>query len=216
MKVRDRILVITDLMLGALYADATMTGEEEGAVRELLAKLLLTTADALPEQVDQRIRGFTLASFDIERAANEFLRDPPMKKRRLLELLATLTDRDGTDLGEDDYLRDLAQCLGMQPDECRGVVLDYEIEQLREGFDAIRVDDHGGPRPDRASADVAPRWRRGASRARLQSERAGPPPIPPARGPRGERAERVAIARHATGEGPRKSPPPIPEAARRR
>ena len=55
MKVKDRILVITDLMLGALYADATMTGEEDRAVREVLGKLLLTPGGELPPEVDARL-----------------------------------------------------------------------------------------------------------------------------------------------------------------
>jgi len=139
MKVRDRILVITELMLGAIHADATMTGEEERAIRDMLGELLLTTPDALPPEVEERIRRFSPTTFDIERTAEDFLSDPPMTKRRLLELIAALTDADGTDLLEDDYIRDLAQCLGMQPEECEGVVLDYEIEPLRSTFESIRV-----------------------------------------------------------------------------
>lgn len=213
MKVRDRILVITDLMLGALHADATMTGEEERAVRELLAKLLLVTPEALPEPVDQRIRSFSLATFDIERAASEFLRDPPMRKRRLLELIAALTDRDGTDLSEDEYLRDLAQCLGMSQEDCRGIVLDYEIEQLRQGFDAIRA---GESQPG-ATHDAVPRWRRNGPRARLDTKRKAQP----VQQPQGRKQQRslgtiaVPLAR-ASDDRPRSVPPPIPEAARRR
>jgi hypothetical protein len=174
MKVRDRILVITDLMLGALYADATMTGDEDRAIREILGKLLLTGPDALPPHVDQRIREFSLMTFDIEHAAKDFLSDPPMKKRRLLELIAALTDKDGTDLREDEYIRDLAQCLGMQPEEYAGIVLDYEIEQLRSSFESIRVSDestgvHRIPGRDDRERHDAPRWRR-----------AHPPPIPAA------------------------------------
>ncbi|GAB4204414.1 MAG: hypothetical protein OHK0013_19320 [Sandaracinaceae bacterium] len=159
MKVRDRIDVITDLMLGAIYADATMTGEEDRAVRELLAKLLLCTPDTLPPEVDARIRAFSLLEFDIERSARDFLSDPPMKKRRLLELIARLTDRDGIDLSEDEYLRDLARCLEMQPNEYADLVLEYDVERLRESFEEIRVSwvpEMGGNAP----AETLPRWRR--------------------------------------------------------
>lgn len=168
MKVRDRILVITDLMLGALYADATMTGDEDRSIRDMLGKLLLTSPDALPPHVDRRIREFSLLTFDIEHAAKDFLADPPMKKLRLLELIAALTDKDGTDLREDEYIRDLAECLGMQPEEYAGVVLDYEIEQLRTSFESIRVTDEGtGVHRIVGREEKAPRWRR-----------AHPPPIP--------------------------------------
>jgi len=159
MKIRDRILVITDLMLGALSSDATLTGEEEGSVRELLAKLLLCTPETLPPEVDERIRSFSLLEFDIERAARDFLSDPPMKKRRLLELMARLADRDGTDLREDEYLRDLAQLLGMKPDEYVDLVLDYDIEHLRESFDDVRISVIPDL-PDAPSVEELPRWRR--------------------------------------------------------
>ena len=159
MKVRDRILVITDLMLGALYSDATMTGEEEGAVRELLAKLLLCTPDTLPAEVDARIRSFSLLEFDIERAARDFLSDPPMKKRRLLELMARLADRDGTDLREDEDLRDLAQLLEMKPEEYADLVLDYDIERLRDSFEDVRISVIPDL-PDAPPVEEVPRWRR--------------------------------------------------------
>ncbi|UJR83565.1 hypothetical protein [Sandaracinus amylolyticus] len=215
MKVRDRILVITDLMLGALYADATMTGEEDRAVRELLAKLLLCAPDALPEHVDARIRGFSLMDFDIELAARDFLKDPPMKKRRLLELIASLTDKDGTDLREDEYLRDLAQCLGMQPDEYADIVLSYEIESLRESFDMIRLGDEitgpiklgGDPEAD------LPRWRRKALRQRRESERQ----MQAQKAAAEAQVETPAKARtDQTGRRPKTVPPPIPDGARKK
>ncbi|AKF03909.1 hypothetical protein [Sandaracinus amylolyticus] len=221
MKVRDRILVITDLMLGALYADATMTGEEDRAVRELLAKLLLCPPDALPEHVDARIRGFSLMEFDIELAARDFLKDPPMKKRRLLELIASLTDKDGTDLREDEYLRDLGQCLGMQPDEYADIVLSYEIESLRESFDMIRLGDEitGPIKLGRNPEDDLPRWRRKALRQRRESERhmqvqkaAAEEQSPP----KEQIAPAVTERRDPTGPRHKTVPPPIPEGARKK
>ncbi len=171
MKIKDRILVITDLMLGALYADATMTGEEDRAVRETLAKLLLVTPDTLPAEVQDRIKSFSLLEFDIERAAKDFLRDPPMKKRRLLELIAQLADRDGTDLSEDEYLRDLATCLRMEPSEYADIVLEYEIEEMRESFEDLRMSYHG-EEDDPAQDPIAqlPRWRRKALEERKKRE----------------------------------------------
>ena len=211
MKVRDRILVITDLMLGALYADATMTGEEDRAVRDLLAKLLLCRPDALPEHVDARIRGFSLLEFDIEVAARDFLKDPPMKKRRLLELIASLTDKDGTDLREDEYLRDLAQCLGMEPHEYQDIVLAYEIESLRESFDLVRLGDEiTGPQKLHDPEADLPRWRRTALRQRRESEKqlqAQKEATPPAATERGA---------EPTQKRPKTIPPPIPEAARKK
>lgn len=208
MKVRDRILVITDLMLGALYADATMTGEEDRAVRDVLAKLLLTKPETLPEHVDRRIRDFSLMTFDIELAAKDFLSDPPMKKRRLLELIASLTDKDGTDFREDEYLRDLAQCLGMKDEELEGVVLDFEIESLRQSFDAIRLSEEitGPQKIGGAPGDDLPRWRRKALRESQQKMAAV----------KDATAREKERAREETAIRPKSVPPPIPEDARKK
>lgn len=159
MKVRDRIVLITDLMLGALYADATITDEESGAVRELLAKLLLCKPDALPPEVEARLTSFSLLEFDIEKSARDFLADPPMKKRRLLELIALLVDRDGTDLREDEYLRDLAHCLEMKREEYADLVLDYDVEKLRESFEDVRMSWVPDDPSTIAAKTEPPRWR---------------------------------------------------------
>ncbi|MBN8610836.1 MAG: TerB family tellurite resistance protein [Deltaproteobacteria bacterium] len=159
MKVRDRIFVLADLMLGAIYADATMTGEEEGAVRELLAKLLLVKPDTLPPEVDAHLKSFSLLTFDIDKSAQDFLADPPMKKRRLLELLAHLVDRDGTDLREDEYLRDLAHCLQMKPEEYADLVLEFDVEKLRESFEEVRMSWVPDDPSSIAKKEEPPRWR---------------------------------------------------------
>lgn len=135
MKVQDRILVITDILLGMLYADATFSGSENRAVRALLADLLLTTPAHLPPHVDRRIREFDPRRFDLRAAALDFAADPPMKKRRLLELVAKMSAVDGVlDLSEDDYIHQLAGHLGMAPHEYADLVLDYESEDLRDTF----------------------------------------------------------------------------------
>ncbi len=150
MNVADRILVITDLLIGAIYADRTMTGDERLAARRMLADLLCTTHDALPAHVDERIERFDIDTFDLGAAAKAFLEDPPMQKRRLLELVTQLVHADGElDLLEDEFVRSLASHLGMEPAEYEDLVLDYEIEVLRESFEALR----GGKSP---SSSVPP------------------------------------------------------------
>lgn len=140
MKVRDRILVITDLFLGALWADDEFTEDEQRAVRALLADLLLVTPDALPPSVEERITGFDPLKFDLAAAAGDFAADPPMAKRRLLELVGCMVDADGVvDMKEDEYLRRLADALGMEYSEYSDLVLDYEVAELRESFEQLRV-----------------------------------------------------------------------------
>lgn len=140
MKVRDRILVITDLFLGALWADDEFSEDEQKAVRRLLAELLAVTPDTLPDAVEERIRTFDPLKFDIEGAAQDFATDPPMAKRRLLELVGKMVDADGVlDLKEDEYLRRLATALGMEYSDYSDLVLSYETEELRGAFEALRV-----------------------------------------------------------------------------
>lgn len=140
MKVRDRILVLTDLFMGALWADDEFSEDEQKAVRRLLGELLVVKPDELPQQVEDRIRDFDPLKFDLDAAARDFADDPPMAKRRLLELVGRMVDADGVvDMQEDEYLRRLAGHLGMEYSEYSDLVLDYEIEELRSAFEALRV-----------------------------------------------------------------------------
>ena len=66
MSVRDRILVLTDLFLGAVWADDEFTEGEQRAVRALLAELLLVKPDELPEAVEERIQSFDPLKFDLD------------------------------------------------------------------------------------------------------------------------------------------------------
>ncbi len=138
MKVRDRIGVITDLLLGAVYADGQFLASEQQAVRRMLCDL--TVRPTLEPEVEARIMLFDPRAFDISASAQDFVADPPMNKRRLLELVAQLCLADGEmDLAEDDYLHSLANALGMRPTEYQDIVLDYEIHTLRESFQLIRM-----------------------------------------------------------------------------
>lgn len=140
MKVRDRILVLADLFLGAVWADDEFSEDEQRAVRTLLAELLLVQPDALPEAVEERLRTFDPLKFDVEAAAQDFAADPPMAKRRLLELVGKMVDADGVvDLQEDEYLRRLASALGLEYGEYSDLVLDYDVEELRTAFEALRA-----------------------------------------------------------------------------
>lgn len=132
MKVRDRILVLTDLFLGA--------ETHRHAVRTMLADLLLVAPQELPPEVEARIGSFEPARFDLRDAARSFLRDPPMQRRRLLELVAHLVEADGVvDLAQDEYLRRLGSHLGMAPEDYEDLVLEYEIEELRQSFIELTV-----------------------------------------------------------------------------
>ena len=135
-KVRERIMVITDLLLGAVYADDNLEGSEEEAVRKLLQELL--DSDELPAEVDRRIKSFPAGSFDLAATAADFLDDPPIQKRKLMELVAAVHEADEEiDLAEDAYLTDLGSALGLSPDDYSDLSLDYEIEDLRANLEAL-------------------------------------------------------------------------------
>lgn len=138
MKVRDRIGTITQLFLGALYADRRCQESEKKAVRRLIADLIVRPE--LPPEVEALIDGFDPDKFDLEAMARDFVSDPPMNRRRLLELVAQLCTADGEiDLDEDEYLHKLARALGMPPSEYEDLVLDYETAELRKSFEMLRI-----------------------------------------------------------------------------
>lgn len=131
--------MLTDLFLGALWADEEFSEDEQRAVRRLLGDLLLVPPDQLPPPVEERIRNFDPLKFDLEAAAKDFDADPPMAKRRLLELVGKMVDADGViDMEEDQYLRRLAAALGMEYQEYSDLILTFEIEELRQTFEALR------------------------------------------------------------------------------
>jgi uncharacterized tellurite resistance protein B-like protein len=147
-KVRDRIGTITQLFLGALYADRRCLDTEKSAVRRMLRDLIVRPE--LPPEIEQLVEEFDPARFDLEAVARDFAADPPMNRRRLLELVAQLCAADGElDLDEDDYLHRLAKALGMAPAEYEDLVLDYETHELRKSFEMLRVSS-----PDLRTPDV--------------------------------------------------------------
>lgn len=128
MKVRERIDIIADIFMAAVCADGAATEPERRALAQLLCDLLLV--QALPAHLQQRLDAFDAEGFDLAGAARDFAADPPMKKRRLLELAARICHSDGVfDLAEDDFLRELGAALGMEPSEYDDLVLDYEIRK---------------------------------------------------------------------------------------
>ena len=131
-------MVITDLLLGAAHADDKLAGQEEAAVRRLLSGLL--DGASLSGAVDARIKAFPAGTFDLAATAADFVKDPPIQKRKLLELVAAVNDADDVlDLGEDEYLVKLAKSLGMAPDEYADLALDVEVESLKASLEALRA-----------------------------------------------------------------------------
>lgn len=133
---QDRTLAICDLLLGAAHADSHFHDQERQRVRELMTEL---QGGPLPTEVEARIGSFRVAAFDVTRAAGEFRGDPIEEKRKLVRLVAAIHEADEElDLDEDQYLRALGAALDLPADEMRGLVLEFEVEELRDSFTRLK------------------------------------------------------------------------------
>jgi uncharacterized tellurite resistance protein B-like protein len=137
--VAHRIGVLVELFMGAVFADGKCDNRERDYVRALVADLLCKPS--LPPEVEALIDRFDPDRFDLHKAIADFVSDPPMNKRRVMELVAYVTLSDGAQtLAEDAYLRRLGDSLGMRPDEYRHLTSDPDMAAMRESFtDLARV-----------------------------------------------------------------------------
>jgi uncharacterized tellurite resistance protein B-like protein len=144
----DRTLAICDLLLGAAHADSYFHAREQARVRQLLSEL---HGSSLPAEVETRIAGFAPAGFDVARAAAPFRGDPIEERRKLLHLVAAIHDADEElDLDEDQYLRALAAALEVPKEDLDGLVVEFEVEELRDSY--TRLKRQPPPIPDAARA----------------------------------------------------------------
>jgi uncharacterized tellurite resistance protein B-like protein len=131
-----RYLTITDLLLGAVYADERLEGAEDDAVRKLLTEAM--GESELPIDVEARIANFEAKDFDLSASAKAFESIDDVGKRKLLELVAAVFDADGeVDFAEDDYLRALASALGMDESEWSDLAIQYEVEDASAALDIV-------------------------------------------------------------------------------
>jgi uncharacterized tellurite resistance protein B-like protein len=149
MALPDRILPLCDLLLGAAHADKQFKDREREEVHEMLADLIGGT---LTPELEDRIATFDPKRFDLTATAAEFRRDPVDDRRRLLFLVAAVHEADDEiDLAEDEYLRALASALDLPPSALEGLVLDVEVEILRDSLTKIRK---GPPPPPKKAGSV--------------------------------------------------------------
>jgi len=147
----DRILPLCDILMGAAYADKEFHDREREEVRGMLADL----AGSLTPELEKRIASFDPDKFDLATTAATFKDDPPDDRRRLLFLVAAVNEADEeVDISEDEYLRALAKALDLPDEALEGMVIDVEIEDLKEDFQKVRK---GPPPPPgkKGSVDVS-------------------------------------------------------------
>jgi uncharacterized tellurite resistance protein B-like protein len=132
----NRILVVTDLLLGAAHADKRFEDQEAATVQQLMRKIIAD--DSARTAITDRIEGFDPENFDLAETAASFAADPIISKRNLLELVSAVSHADEElDLAEDEYLHDLADALGVSEDEYADLALDYEVETLQQNLDIV-------------------------------------------------------------------------------
>jgi uncharacterized tellurite resistance protein B-like protein len=126
---KDHILTITDLLLGAAYADKRLEGNETAQIRSLLAKLIGKTN--FPAAVEARFKDFSPAAFDVEKAGAR-LAGLGEDRRKVLEMIAAVSESDNEiDLAEDRYLRQAAEAMGLVAKDFRDLVVDFqEVDEL--------------------------------------------------------------------------------------
>ena len=149
MALPDRIVPLCDLLLGAAHADDVYKDREDEEVRGLLEDLC---GGSLPIEVETRINSFDPKTFDVAKTAAVFRGDPEDDRKRVLFLVAAINDADEeVDFSEDEYLRALAKALDLPASALDGLVIDVEVDDLREDFAKVRK---GPPPPPKKGASV--------------------------------------------------------------
>ena len=143
----DRILPLSELLLGAAYADKELKDQERDEVRTLLQGL----GGDLSAEVEERIKSFDPAKFDLKASAAAFKGDTEDDRKKLLYLVAAVNEADDEiDFAEDDYLRDLGAALGLPKAALEGLAMEVETEELKQTFE--KVVRKGPPPPPPAKA----------------------------------------------------------------
>jgi uncharacterized tellurite resistance protein B-like protein len=124
---------ITDLLLGAAYADKRLEGDELQSISTMLCRLLGT--DTLPAAQTERIGSFNPAKFDVTAAAGRLKYESAQTKRKILELVATVTESDEEiDMAEDAYLRKVAAGMGIPESEIKDLTVEVLEESELDGL----------------------------------------------------------------------------------
>ncbi len=147
----DRIFPLSELLLGAAYADKELKDEEKDEVRNLLKGL----AGDLSPEVEAAIASFEPEKFDIKKSASAFATDSEDDRKKLLFLVAAVNEADDEiDFAEDDYLRELADALALPKSALEGLTVEVETEELKETFQKVRKGPPPPPPPKAKSVDI--------------------------------------------------------------
>jgi uncharacterized tellurite resistance protein B-like protein len=136
----DRVSVLTDLLLGAAWADDHFSTDERRELRRVLSGLLGLENAPLPLHLEERIESFDPLAFDLVSVAKEFDQDPPTSRERLVALVAGLATSDGdVTAPEAAFLSDLVQALGLGDADWRTLAASGDDRELRGLFEQLRA-----------------------------------------------------------------------------
>ncbi len=126
------IQTITDLLVGAAYADKRLEGKEMATLRKIL--LQLTDKEELPASISDQIAAFAPAHFNPQQSAASMSEISDEEKRHVLEMVSAIHDADDeVDLAEDRYLQAVATGLGLDVEAYKDLSLQFsEITESEE------------------------------------------------------------------------------------
>lgn len=131
---KQHIETITQLLLGAAYADKRLEGAEVVRIEQILGQVLGAEPGADTRAL---IHTFNPATFNVHSTAATLLDLDAGEKRKLLELIASINEADDElDLAEDAYLRHVA--LGMGVDEADIADLTLDVLDDEEMFGMLQ------------------------------------------------------------------------------
>ncbi len=124
--------LIADLLMGAAFADNRLDGREYAAVKKLLAEVV--DAEELPADMEARLKAFNNKTFDPAGAAKSLMLTEDTEKRKLIELIAAVTEADEVlDFDEDAYLKQVAEALEMPKEAYADLSIEIlSVENLQD------------------------------------------------------------------------------------
>ena len=119
---KQHIETITQLLLGAAYADQRLEGAEVTRIEQILRSVL---GGEPSEEVLGSLRRFDPSTFNVHATAATLTGLEAADKRKLLELIASINEADDElDLAEDAYLRHVALGMGVAESEIADLTVD--------------------------------------------------------------------------------------------
>lgn len=122
----DRFENIANLLMGAAYADDDLDGRELETVRKLLTEAI--GDGELPHDLEAKLHLFDPEEHDVKATVDAIDLPNDDMKMKLLELIVAVHDSDEVlDVGEDEYVIEVAEAMGLPKSKYAKMTLDVEL-----------------------------------------------------------------------------------------